>query len=308
MNASHVRVQPRHERLNIVVLLLQTVAWVTLLSLLDRHLHPVLDVAVLAVFCAVMQGVFSLMHEGFHDLVHGSRRVGHLMGWWASTMFGCAFTLHRVNHKGHHVRNRTRAEQGEFIHPDENPVKKTAVYYFAILGGLWLGSFAFSVLVFVIPHGTLKLLARTRRVNTYAAAFDHFTREDWNRMRLESAAAIAAWAGVVWLTGWHWQTLLLAYGVFAFTWSSLQWIYHLHTPLDVIEGAYNLRLPLPLRLSFLNFNYNLTHHRSPSTPWQELCAVSNQRETQPLWYRWLLGLRPPVRFPDDTSGLEKTYF
>ena len=93
------------------------------------------------------------------------------------------------------------------------------------------------------------------------------------------------------------------------TWSSLQWVYHLRTPIDVVEGAYNLRLPTPLRLMILNFNCNLTHHRRPHLPWQVLYRATDPRETQPLWYRWALAFKPPEPLPQDHErALEKRYF
>jgi fatty acid desaturase len=76
----------------------------------------------------------------------------------------------------------------------------------------------------------------------------------------------------------------------------------------IVEGAYNLRAPGIVRMLFLNFNYNLTHHRRPSLPWQELHARSDLKETQPIWHRYLLVFRPPVHFPSDQSVLEKRYF
>jgi fatty acid desaturase len=110
------------------------------------------------------------------------------------------------------------------------------------------------------------------------------------------------------LFGWQWQVLLVAYACFAFSYSSLQWIYHLRTPLDRIEGAYDLRLPTPVRWLFLNFNYNLAHHRAPRAPWQALHARVDPRETQPLWRRWLGVFRPPQAYPQDPSRLVKVYF
>ncbi|RBL65332.1 fatty acid desaturase, partial [Pseudomonas sp. MWU13-2625] len=58
----------------------------------------------------------------------------------------------------------------------------------------------------------------------------------------------------------------------------------------------------------LNFNYNLTHHRRPALRWQDMHAVSDLRETRPLWYGWLTIFAPPRRLPDDLSQLDKTYF
>jgi fatty acid desaturase len=89
----------------------------------------------------------------------------------------------------------------------------------------------------------------------------------------------------------------------------LQWVYHLRTPIDVVEGAYNLRVPPPFRQLMLNFNCNLTHHRRPHLPWQALYDETDQSETQPIWYRWLLVLVPPEPFPDEPERvLAKHYF
>jgi fatty acid desaturase len=82
----------------------------------------------------------------------------------------------------------------------------------------------------------------------------------------------------------------------------------MRTPLDRIEGAYDLRAPRVVRWLFLNFNYNLTHHREPHQPWQKMHAIVNPRETQPLWYRYLLVFKAPELMPPDPSSIRKTYF
>lgn len=297
-----------YARWNIAVLIAQVVAWAALLTLADANLGWPLRVGVVILFCLVMQGVFTLMHEGFHRNAHGDRRINDLLCWAGAAIFGTSATLHRVQHWGHHLRNRDVSEQGEFIHPGENAAKKVILYYVAITGGLWLVGLVFSLLVLFVPYRTAKLLTRTRKFNTYAAAFEMFKPSDWTQMRWETLGLLAIWVPILWLRVWSLPTLALCYGAFAFSWSSLQWIYHLRTPLHNVEGAYNLRLPTPVRWLFLNFNYNLTHHREPHLPWQELYSASNQQETQPLIYRWLLMWKPPRRRPADFQDFEKTYF
>ena len=127
-------------------------------------------------------------------------------------------------------------------------------------------------------------------------------------MRHEAAAGVAIWAAAIVLLDWDWRLLVALYAAFAFTWSSLQWVYHMRTPLDRIEGAYDLRLPRLVRWLFLNFNYNLTHHRHPNRPWQDMHRAVNPRETQPLWYRYLLVFKCPEPLPADTLSLRKVYF
>lgn len=306
----HPRTKGRYGRQNVLVLAAQVIAWAALLTALDHAPWPWALPLVLA-FCFLMQGVFSMMHEYFHDNAHPDPRVSYALGLVGSTLFGTSATLHRVNHWGHHVRNRTPSEQGEFIHEGESPLGKVALYYFAITLGLWLSGLVFPFLALFIPYRAVTWLSSHRRYNTYSAAFASFKASDWTRMRLEALLLAAFWVPLVALGPWAPTTLLVAYASFAFSWSSLQWVYHLRTPLHVVEGAYNLRLPTPLRWLFLNFNMNLTHHRRPYLPWQELHAASDPRETQPLWYRWLLMFKPPMRFPEraeDLAFLEKRYF
>ena len=302
------RTKGRYGTQNIILLVGQTLGWLLVLSLIESSSFWPLKIALVLLFCALMQGVFSLMHEFFHDNAHPNPRVNYLLGFVASLLFGTAATFHRVNHWGHHVRNRTPAEQGEFIHEGESAIGKIAIYYFAVLGGLWLSGAVFPLLSFFVPYRAVTFLSNFRRFNTYSAAFAQFKAADWTRMRLEALALIVFWGSLFYFGPFHWQTLLLCYGSFALSWSSLQWVYHLRTPLHVVEGAYNLRAPTPVRWLFLNFNYNLTHHRRPYLPWQELPMATNLQETQPLWYRWLLILKWPIPFPDDLSVFDKRYF
>ena len=299
----------RLDRQNLAVLGAQVLVWGLLLEALHRDIGWPWKLALLAVWCLVMQGVFSMMHECFHR--NGYRRPGpnQAMGVLASTLFGSSYTLIRVNHEGHHQRNRSNAELAEFILPGERPAFKTGLYYFAILGGIWLGSFVATLLLPFVPFRHVKALAvRLVSMDGYNRSFAEFDARDWQQLRLEAVLGVAFWLACIRLFHWDWQVLLLAYACFAFSYSSLQWIYHMRTPLDRVEGAYDLRLPAPVRWLFLNFNYNLTHHRLPRAAWQDLHGHVDQRQTQPLWRRWLAVFRPPEPFPDDPSRLAKTYF
>lgn len=302
-------VRGRYGRTNLLVTLLHAMAWAVLLTVIDASsLHWSLRAAAVVVFCIMMQGVFTMLHEFCHRNAHSHPHLNYLIGWITSIIFGTAPTLLQVQHWGHHRRNRTESERGEFIHDDETAWVKRFQYYFSILGGIWLGCLLFPLIAPLLPYSVSRWLGRDDRFNTFAAGFNDFDPVEWRRMRVEGLVCFACWGSLLWFSPWHWQTFAIAYAAFAFTWSSLQWVFHINTPVHVVEGAYNLRLPTPVRLLFLNFNYNLTHHRQPSLPWQELCARSNQKETQPLWYRYLRIFYPPMPFPNDLSVLEKHYF
>ena len=298
----------RYGTMNLAVTLVQAGLWAVLLTGIEHAPSPWLVPLLLLAFCTVMQGVFTMMHEFFHRNAHRIRAVNYGIGVVGSTLFGTSATLHRVNHWGHHIRNRTAAEQGEFVLPGESRIKKTLLYYFATMGGLWIGGLVFPFVSLVLPYASVEWLRAQKEWNTYSAAFEQFTRRDWVRMRLEALGLLGFWGVLLAVGPWSFLTLALAYGAFAYHWSVLQWVYHLRTPLDVVEGAYNLRLPAPIRLAWLNFNYNLTHHRRPELPWQELPAHTDLGETQPLWYRYVLMWLPPIPLPDDPSVLDKRYF
>ena len=305
-----VRVDPvTLGRENVAVLGAQTLGWFVLIEALHSRIDIVWKLPLVLVFCLMMQGVFSMMHECFHRNGHRSARVNWAIGTWASILFGSSYTLIRVNHEGHHQRNRSNPELAEFILPGESAVLKTGLYYFAILGGIWVGSFIATLVLPFVPFAAVRGLAvRWMSMDGYNRSFAEFDRRDWTLLRIEAAIGVAWWALCVFAFGWDWRVLLALYACFAFSYSSLQWIYHMRTPLDRIEGAYDLRLPTPVRWLFLNFNYNLSHHRSPRAPWQHLHRLADRRETQPLWRRYVGVFRAPEPFPDDPRRLAKEYF
>lgn len=298
----------RFDLANLFVLALQTAAWAGTLTWLSNTGAGPLKWLILIPFCLVMQGVFSMMHETFHGFGHRRASANYTMMWWASTMFGASATLIHINHLGHHVRNRTRAERADFADVGESLLRKRIEYYAAILGGIWLGGLVGSVVLALLPAGVASNWSKRGDDNTYAAAFKDFSLRDFRRIRLEVIAGAAAWLLAGWLLEWKPAVVMIAYAAFAFSWSSLQWVYHMRTPLDAVEGTYNMRAPILVRWAFLNFNYNLTHHRLPALRWQQLHTASNAAETRPLWFGWLQIFLPPQQLPDDLTQLDKTYF
>jgi fatty acid desaturase len=299
----------RYGRVNLVVTAAQLLGWMILLTVIDDARTPLwLQIVALLLFCLMMQGVFTMIHEYCHRNAHRDPRLAYLIGALTSFVFVTTPTFMFVQHWGHHRRNRTEPERAEFIQPGESVARKWLQYYLAIFGGLWVSSWLFPVLSIALPFRAARVLAVDARFNSYSAAFRDFDERQWRNTRIEGAVLTLGWVALIAFGPWTWQTLAIAYAAFAVSWSSLQWVYHLWTPLHVIEGAYNLRAPAVVRLLFLNFNYNLTHHRHPAIPWQELFQRSAAHETQPLWYRYLRVVLPPVPFPEDQSILEKRYF
>lgn len=305
IDATHIHA--RYDTVNIAVLSAQLVAWAALLVAMSHTTNWVILFVEIYFFCLMMQGVFSMMHEGFHEHAHRSKGVNTAMCWLASTIFGASATFIKVNHIGHHVRNRTDAEMVDYVYEDESRLKKTVAYYLGIVGGIWIGASLGSIVVALAPASWLLKLQERSQHNTYAAALGDFTETDFRNIRIEVVASLLFWAAAWWLFEFKAMNILIAYGAFAFSWSSLQWIYHVRTPLDVVEGTYNLRSSRLVRWFFLNFNYNLTHHRDPSLRWQVLHAVSDLNETRPFWRSWLSITKPPVPLPEEPH-FQKTYY
>lgn len=293
---------------NLSVFIFQSLAWFTLISLMHKDFHISIKIALVVFFCLMMQGVFSFMHECFHRGANSNKTMNWFLGFWSSALFGTAYTFFERNHEGHHSRNRTRPELVDYIFPDESALKKVTLYYLAIFGGIWIGGLLLPLLCFFIPEKLKTSLAIDRENNTYSEAFNQFSSRAWTLMKIETVLLIAFWFCAIYAFNWDITILAIMYLCFAFSWSSLQWVYHVRTPIHTIEGAYNLRTHWLIRVLFLNFNYNLSHHRNSKTPWQELYSLSNQKETQPLWHRYIRLFRPPQPMPKDIDALKKTYF
>jgi fatty acid desaturase len=299
----------KFQRQNLLITGLQLTAWWAAIEFCHSNAAIEAKVAIAVGFVLMMQGVFSMMHECIHNNGHDNSMVNFALGAISGFMFGTSYTLFRVNHEGHHVRNRTRPEVAEYIYPGENKFWKTVKYYFAVLGGIWLGSFAALFVLPLIPFKFAhKLSLSATSMNGYSLSFLHYKIKDWWLQRLDCTLVIGLWCAAFFMFDWRWQVLVPLYLFFAFSWSSLQWIYHLRTPLHRIEGAYNLRAPTVVRWLFLNFNYNLTHHRHPDMPWQEMHKITNLAETQPIWARYIGVVKPPEPLPADISSIQKTYF
>lgn len=297
-----------HGWANLAIGAAQIAGWIVLITLMHQPIALGWKIPLLVLFCLMMQGVFSMMHECFHHHGFPSAGVNRALGIATSTIFGTSYTLIRINHEGHHVRNRTPAEIAEYILPGESGARKTFVYYFAILGGIWLGAFVAACVLPLIPYRWALAFNRpSTSMNGYSLSFTQFSARDWHSIRWEGVLGLAVWVGAILLFHWDLRVLACIYAAFAFSWSSLQWVYHMRTPLHPVEGAYDLRAPTPIRWLFLNFNYNLTHHRAPNLPWRDVHPRVNQRETQPLWYRYLLVFKPPEPLPADPASIVKTY-
>jgi fatty acid desaturase len=80
-------------------------------------------------------------------------------------------------------------------------------------------------------------------------------------------------------------------------WSALQYVDHAWSARDVALGAWDLRVPAPVRWLTLNYQYHRAHHGHPAAPWTALPGLAERDEPQPTflqiyWSLWRHGVQP----------------
>jgi fatty acid desaturase len=105
------------------------------------------------------------------------------------------------------------------------------------------------------------------------------------RIRLELLMTLAAQIAMFVLLDLRASGWLLCYAAFALNWSSLQYADHAFSPLDVRNGAWNLRVSPLARFFFLNYHHHLAHHQNPQVPWLYLGRYVDRGERRPLFWQ-----------------------
>lgn len=265
---------------------------VGLLTLASRL--PPLGVAVCALaFAALGQPLFSLIHEAEHDKLHPARWVNEALGVVLSALFPGSFSLLRAAHLAHHRRNRTDAELIDFYRPGEHRIAKALKYYAVISGCLWIGSPLMSAVAAVLPARLFRPAPEQARATDLGTFLSFLAGLRPGRLRLELAVSVGLWAALAGALDLHLPAVAACYAAFAVLWASQQYVYHVRTPLHVVEGSFDLRMSRPMQAWFLNFNYHLTHHRAVHVPWIHLPAVAEEPPWRPYGRTWLDSWRPP---------------
>ncbi len=276
-------------------------------ALLGIASHAVSGWAVLAAaltFSYVNNTVFSLLHESVHGIFHENKTVNAFSGMLAAAMTPTGLTFQRVFHLSHHARNRTVDEQFDYFRPGDSRLLKRAQWY-GILTGIYWVFLPLGCLVYLAAPWVFRLRAlRSRdgllgRQTGAAAMFAGLDRADRTRMRLEILFSAAFQVFLVLLLDLTFAGWLACYAAFAINWSSLQYADHAFSPLDVKNGAWNLRVNRVVQWFFLNYHHHRAHHQHPSVPWIHLPRYVDFNEPRPSFLRvylsmWL-GPRPLPR-------------
>jgi len=258
-------VYPLPGRLNLALAGLHVLALATILVLASR-LSLLWCAALLAPgYGIVMNAAYSLIHEAEHNLFHAERRVNDGAGIVLALFFPAPFHLLRQGHLGHHLRNRSDEEAFDLYFAEDNTLWKWIQFYSILLGLYWAVVALANVFALVSP--ALLRAGRARFDRPTAALLDSLNPRYERLIRLEALAAVLLHGSLLWLGAVpvaHWLVVLFGFGL---TWSGLQYVHHFGTPRDVRRGARNLKTWKLLDALWLNHNWHLNHHVSPTVPW-----------------------------------------
>ena len=117
---------------------------------LGSHVEPwyaVLGVGV--VFSYLLLTNYALFHEAAHGNLHSNPRINRLLGVVPGLLFPMPFSMFRVTHQGHHLRNRTDHEMFDLYYPTDSKIVRFIQWYGILFGFFWpwvpLGAVLFAV-------------------------------------------------------------------------------------------------------------------------------------------------------------------
>ena len=282
------------DRLNGVLVVLVESGAVGLLWLGSRFDSWQAALGVGIVFSYVLLTNYALFHEAAHGNLHTNPRVNHLLGVVTGSLFPMPFSMMRVTHQGHHLRNRTDHEMFDLYYPWDNRLVRYAQWYGILLGLFWpwvpIGALLFAVCPPVL---------RTRvfqRARSSKYLLGDIRGAEIRAIRVEVALIVAVLILLFWSLRLRWPSVLIMYACFSFNWSTRQYIGHAFSRRDVIEGAWNLRHNRVMTWVLLHGEWDLNHHRHPEVPWYYLPRLSAPDEPRMSYLRqyvrqWL-GPRP----------------
>ncbi len=287
------------ERLNWLVLAAAVLATSAALWLASHGVWWVVLLACIA-FAFINNVPFALMHEAVHGVASAKSRRNDFFGFLASCMFPTSFTLQRAAHLGHHVRNRTDRDLYDYYLPGESRLRRNVMLYVGNLFGLYWFCVVLSNVLYVIATPFYRSRMFIERIAPRLGFGEHvkdIVQLPPLRVWLEVACALGYQVALWRLLHLEWRGWLLAHWLFAMHWSALQYVDHAWSERDVQRGAWNLRVPAPVRWLTLNYQYHLAHHSHPGAPWTALPQLVDDDPAQPSFWQiyvslWRHGVQP----------------
>jgi len=233
---------------------------------------------------------YALFHEAAHGNLHSDLRTNHLLGTITGLLFPMPYSMFRVTHQGHHLRNRTDHEMFDLYYPTDHKLLRFFQWYGILCGLFWPCVPIGAVLFAVCPAVLRTRVFRQARQSTYLLG--DIRDLEVRSIRLEVLLTIGLFALLFWLLDLRWQSVLILYACFSVNWSTRQYVGHAFSRRDVIEGAWNLRhIPL-MSWILLHGEWDLNHHRRPEVSWYYLPRLSGPDEprisyVRQYWRQWL---------------------
>lgn len=280
-------------KLNLLLVTGQMLAAFAVLTLASRARSYYLVTALTIVFAFVMQMGFCLAHEAVHRKLHTNHALNIGAGILAFALFPGSLHFFEVAHLLHHRRNRSNAELEDYVLPGENPWIKRVMYYLLISGLFWLLLPVSSMLVAMIPKNRVRLPSPAQDAGAFRRFVQFLNGVKPSRVRRDLIVTAIVWATAFPLLHLRLKAVVACYAVFAFSWASQQYIYHVRTPRHAVLGALDLKLWGPLRWLYLNFNYHLTHHLAVWVPWNYLPSIAAQQPTRSYLGTYVQLWQPP---------------
>jgi len=237
---------------------------------------------------------YALFHEAAHGNLHSDLQTNHVLGTITGLLFPMPYSMFRVTHQGHHLRNRTDHEMFDLYYPTDSRLIRFFQWY-GILCGLFWPFVPLGALLFALCPAVLRTrVFRQARSSNYLLG--DIRDLEVRSIRLEVLLTVGFFTLLFWLLDLRWQAVLIMYACFSFNWSTRQYVGHAFSRRDVIDGAWNLRhFPL-MSWILLHGEWDLNHHRRPEVSWYYLPQLSGPDESRvsyirQYWRQWL-GPRP----------------
>jgi fatty acid desaturase len=223
-----------------------------------------------------MNSGYAMLHEAEHNLLHPNPRVNDAVGVVLALFFPAPFHLIRQGHIGHHLRNRSDDEAFDLYFEDEQPFWKYLQLYGTLTGMFWALIYVTNLVVLIKP--SIVKPKRTQFNRTTEAFMESLNPKYYRLIRLEALLVVLLHGSLI----CFFQIPLLRYFAvmfgFGFMWSAMQYAHHYGTVRDVQKGAMNLKTFFLLDLVWLNHNWHLNHHMSPTISWIYLPFLSESPE------------------------------
>ena len=239
----------------------------------------------LSVLIVVASNTFwAIIHEAIHAKILPSSRWNDTLGRSLCVCFGSPYQLLRFGHLMHHKFNRSPIDRVEVV--EDAPSKAATLnYYVKLLGGLYLLELIVAP-TSLLPKPMLRGLVMTAfgaeapdgRTMRIAAEAQLLEGPGYGQMQFDGLLITGMLAVSFWLYGAFWWLLASALLGRAFLISFFDNAYHYGNALDDVLAGYNLKLPVVLERSILNFNMHATHHRHPRVPWSMMPTLFRQDE------------------------------